>query len=202
MTRDQTPRLVPARDSGLSFNSNVSKKRTYSSSSLAPSVLNVAYNSPRHSSTEFRPSPEFRPGFSHPSTPPRHSSVPFRHPSTPSRQFGTQSPSRNCSFSSVNSLRSVASPSTGFSAYMTPPLPPLQSQFQNENSSEQPLTYGQLVALLWEEYGQDSYLEARSLYLAQFTESSRHKLDGYVETGRPMRLKKKRSLWSLLSRDE
>ncbi|KAG5354583.1 hypothetical protein CJU89_6356 [Yarrowia sp. B02] len=75
------------------------------------------------------------------------------------------------------------SPKTAFSANVTPPLPPLS--YTNDY-----LSYGQLVAVLWPVYGNNSYAEARKRFLAQ---------QRILEQPR---LKKKKSLWSLFSGDD
>ncbi|AOW04013.1 YALI0D13288p [Yarrowia lipolytica CLIB122] len=155
MPREQPP--IPARDSGVSFNSNLSKQRSYAY--LNPSVKTAAYTS--------------------------------------------STASRHLSHSSLSSPSPVTPPKPAFSANETQPLLPLQNKIPLENLSEdQPLAYGQLVALLWPVYGQHSYLEARSRYLTQFNEGPRRKLECVPEEERPRKVRRTKSLWSILSQED
>lgn len=85
----------------------------------------------------------------------------------------------------------------GYSANETPPLPPLRIT----DTKPVHLTYGQMVAVLWPVYGQYSYTEARHRYVAQF-KKDRGRLESVFEEESALRVKKKRSLWSLLGSDK
>lgn len=178
MPQDQP--FTPARDSGFSFG-NWSRKRSHESSKIG-----FGNSSSYISTVEASRRPSCGSSY-----------APSYTPSTNS----LSATSRNDSYSSLETLRSPSyssfttatsvtgsvasfSQATAYSANVTPPLPPL--------GGEKQLTYGQLVAQLWPYYGQDSYTEARRQFLAQ-REPQREE--------RPKKVRKTKSLWSLLSRE-
>lgn len=183
---------IPARDSGLSLSSNLSKKRSHGSSRIgsgnASSYISLVGAS-RLPSLSSSHTPSHTPSCNSLSATSRDAS------------YSSLETLRSPSYSSFTTATSVTgsvvglSQPTAYSANVTPPLPPLGYKMPVKDSheyAEQPLTYGQLVALLWPDYGQDSYAEARRQYLAQ-AELQRKE--------RSRKVKKTKSLWSLLSRE-
>lgn len=207
LNQDMAPEKpsIPARDSGVSglgFNT-LTKKFSYSSfgrlsrnashSSFGQYSTNAASSSYVSSVAASR-----RPSYSSLAAAARTDSYASLNSLNSANSCDSLSTLRSPSYSSFTTATSVSGSSVSqtaaaFSANVTPPLPPV-----TDTHKEKPLTYGQLVALLWPVYGEDSYDEARRRYLAQ---CRKRKSEDMLEEERPSKMKrtvkKAKSLWSL-----